>query len=53
MERLIVKNFGSIHDASITFGDLTLFLGPHASGKSILLQLIKLIIDKEKAMQCG
>jgi predicted ATPase len=47
MENLKVKNFGPITTADISFGDLTLFVGPQASGKSILLQLIKLIIDKE------
>jgi len=47
MENLKVKNFGPIANADINFGDLTLLVGPQASGKSILLQLIKLIIDKE------
>lgn len=47
MENLKVKNFGPISNADINFGDLTLFVGPQASGKSILLQLIKLIIDKD------
>ncbi len=35
-----------IKEANINFGDLTLFVGPQASGKSILIQLLKLIIDK-------
>lgn len=46
MEQLEIKSFGPIRDANIKFGDLTLFIGPQASGKSILLQLIKLIIDR-------
>lgn len=47
METLNVKDFGPIKEAKINFGDLTLFVGPQASGKSMLLQLLKLIIDKE------
>lgn len=46
MDHLKVKSFGPIGEADIKFGDLTLLIGPQASGKSILLQLVKLIIDK-------
>lgn len=46
MEKLKIKSFGPIGEAEIKFGDLTLLVGPQASGKSILLQLLKLIIDK-------
>lgn len=45
MKTLKVKSLGPIDSAQIEFADLTLFIGPQASGKSILLQLIKLIID--------
>lgn len=46
MERLKVKSFGPIGEADVHFGDLTLLVGPQASGKSIFLQLLKLLIDK-------
>ena len=46
MEHLKIKSFGPIEEADIEFGDLTLFVGPQASGKSIILQLIKLIVDR-------
>ena len=46
MEQSSVKSFGPIKEANIKFGDLTLLVGPQASGKSILLQLVKLIVDK-------
>jgi len=46
MEQLKVKSFGPVEEADIKFADLTLFVGPQASGKSILLQLIKLITDR-------
>ncbi len=45
MKRLSVTSLGQIREADITFGDLTVFVGEQASGKSILLQLVKLISD--------
>lgn len=46
MEHLKIKSFGPIEEADIKFGDLTLLIGPQASGKSILLQLVKLIMAR-------
>jgi predicted ATP-binding protein involved in virulence len=45
MTQLSIKNLGQIKSANIDFGDLTLFVGSQATGKSILLQLIKLLFD--------
>ena len=45
MKRLSVTSLGQIREADITFGDLTVFVGEQASGKSIMLQLVKLISD--------
>ena len=45
MERIKLTSLGQIHEADISFGDLTVFVGEQASGKSILLQLMKLILD--------
>ena len=45
MERIKLTALGQIHEADISFGDLTVFVGEQASGKSILLQLVKLILD--------
>ena len=46
MKKLSVRNLGPISEADITFGDLTVVVGPQASGKSILLQSLKLAIDR-------
>jgi energy-coupling factor transporter ATP-binding protein EcfA2 len=46
MEQIKVKSFGPIDNVDVKFGDLTLLIGPQASGKSIFLQLLKLLIDK-------
>lgn len=47
MKSLQIKNFGPIQDVNVAFGDLTLIVGPQASGKSLFLELLKYIIDKE------
>lgn len=43
--RISVTNLGQIKKAEVNFGDLTVFVGPQATGKSIFLQLLKLVID--------
>lgn len=40
-----VRNFGPIADAKVAFGDLTILIGPQASGKSLFLELFKLVKD--------
>jgi len=42
---LKLKNIGQIVEADIEFGDLTVFVGPQASGKSIALEFLKLVAD--------
>jgi hypothetical protein len=43
--RLQLKNVGQIEDADVEFGDLTVFVGPQATGKSIFLQFLRLLLD--------
>jgi len=45
MTTLNIRNLGQITEASLTFGDLTVLVGPQATGKSIALQLLKLMLD--------
>ena len=45
MEHIRLTSLGQITEADISFGDLTVFVGEQASGKSVLLQLMKLILD--------
>lgn len=47
MESLQIKNFGPIGNVSVNFGDLTFIVGPQASGKSLFLELLKYIEDKD------
>ncbi len=42
---LSIKNVGPISSAEIRFGDITVFVGPQATGKSIFLQTLKLLVD--------
>jgi predicted ATPase len=44
-QRLKLEHFGPIKSADVEFGDLTVLVGPQAAGKSILLQLLKLLVD--------
>ncbi len=51
MKNLKLTSLGQIREADISFGDLTVFVGEQASGKSILLQLVKLILDTDDITQ--
>jgi AAA domain, putative AbiEii toxin, Type IV TA system len=44
---LNVQNLGPIYQADVTFGDLTVIVGPQATGKSIFLQTLKLVLDRD------
>jgi hypothetical protein len=45
IRKLRLANVGPIKEAEIEFGDLTVLVGPQASGKSIFLQFLKLLMD--------
>jgi len=42
---LKLGNIGQITQADLKFGDLTVLVGPQATGKSIALQFLKLMVD--------
>ncbi len=44
--RMQVRNFGPVQEADVELGDLTVFVGPQAAGKSLFLQLLKLLVDR-------
>ena len=46
IERVRASGIGPVKEADIRFGDLTVFVGPQATGKSIILQLLKLLVDR-------
>lgn len=48
--RLVVSGLGPITRAEVDFGDLTVFVGPQASGKTILLETLKLVVDADAVM---
>lgn len=43
--RLEVRRFAQLERVDVEFGDLTVLVGPQASGKSLVLQLFKLALD--------
>ncbi|MBN1487423.1 MAG: ATP-binding protein [Anaerolineae bacterium] len=45
MERISLTSLGQLTKVDINFGDITVLVGPQASGKSIFLQLVKLVLD--------
>ena len=45
IESLKLDRLGQIKCSDVTFGDLTVLVGPQATGKSIFLQFLKLIAD--------
>lgn len=51
VKRIEASSIGPVAEAEIEFGDLTVFVGPQATGKSIFLQLLKLLLDKSAIHQ--
>ena len=45
MDNLKIQNFGPIADIDLNLGDLTFLIGSQASGKSLSLEVYKLIED--------
>jgi hypothetical protein len=45
LQKLKLENIGQIRLAEVVFGDLTVLVGPQATGKSIFLQFLKLVAD--------
>jgi hypothetical protein len=43
--RLTLENVGPIRRADVSFSDLTVLVGPQATGKSLFLQFLKLYLD--------
>jgi hypothetical protein len=45
MDTLKLQKIGQMSDCDLTFGDLTVLVGPQATGKSIALQFLRLMVD--------
>ena len=50
---LRIENLGPIRQAEVAFGDLTVIVGPQATGKSIFLQTLKLVLDSNHCQMIG
>jgi hypothetical protein len=44
---LIVENYGPIRKVDVPFADITVLVGPQATGKSLALQWLKLALDQD------
>ena len=51
MRHVSIRNFGPIDHIDIELGDLTFFIGPQASGKSITLEAMKLMEDRDSIIE--
>ena len=51
MNTIKLSGFGPICSANVQLGDITILIGPQASGKTLFLQMIKLLIDKDYIVQ--
>jgi hypothetical protein len=51
MKTMTLRNVGPIKKTELSFGDLTVLVGPQATGKSIALQFLKLLLDKGQVHQ--
>ncbi len=51
VKRIRATNIGPVTEADVRFGDVTIFVGPQATGKSIFLQLLKLLLDRSAIHQ--
>lgn len=47
MEHLKIERFGPLGSIDLKFGDLTILVGAQASGKSMSLELLKLLVDRD------
>lgn len=50
MKQFCIQNFGPISKVDISLGDITILVGPQASGKSLSLELMKLVQDKSQIL---
>lgn len=50
MAVLEVRDFAQVEHAKIVFGDLTVLVGPQATGKSLLLQWFKMAMDASEVV---
>lgn len=51
MNNLKISNLGPLGNIDIDFGDLTILVGPQASGKSIALETLKLVVDRDSVIE--
>lgn len=51
MKHLEIQNLGPIGNLDINLGDLTFLVGPQASGKSLALESLKLLVDRDSIIE--
>lgn len=51
LPRLTLRDVGPIREANLEFGDLTVFVGAQATGKSIAAQMLAYAVDRQRIVQ--
>jgi len=51
MDNFKISDLGPLGNINIVFGDLTILVGPQASGKSIALETLKLVVDRDSVIE--
>ena len=46
IHKISLENVGQLKSADVEFGDLTVLVGQQATGKTVFLEILKLIADK-------
>ena len=49
-DHLVIQNFAQIAEARIGLSDLSVLVGPQATGKSLALQWLKLAVDGNRVL---
>lgn len=49
-KKLQIKNFAHINNVDLSFGDLTVIVGPQGAGKSLALQWLKIALDGKQVV---
>ncbi|MFC4170119.1 AAA family ATPase [Teichococcus aestuarii] len=48
---ILIKNFAQISNVNLSFGDLTVLVGPQGAGKSLALQWLKIALDGRQVVE--
>ena len=51
LQRIVIKNFGPIREIDMPIRDLTILIGPNASGKSLVARLVYFFVSLQEEVR--